>query len=54
MKWIIDLLNFEIFKKFRNKDEWEPEPLYIEAPDLDDPIEEDKEDKDKSIIIIDI
>ena len=53
MRWIIDLL-IDNFKKEKKQD-WEPEPLWIEkdvSEEFDKNIEE--EEKEKRIIIIDI
>jgi len=54
MKWIIDLLNFEIFKKSQKKENWEPEPLYIRLPEPDNSSEEEEEEEEETVIIIDI
>ena len=56
MQWIIDLL-IDKFKKDNNKDQWEPEPLWVEDYPPISP--EDNEDKDKdndkdNVIVIDL
>ena len=52
MQWIIDLLIDKLKKP--NKDQWEPEPLWIEdytSIPPEDPDDKDNNDKDNVIVI---
>jgi len=51
---IIDLL-INLLKEKKEKKEYEPVPLYIDPPELDDIGEEEEEEEEESrVIIIDI
>ncbi len=51
MQWIIDLLIDKLKKE--KKQDWEPEPLWIED-DIPEAPEVEQKEKEKRIIIIDI